>query len=621
MLTELRRLGDEVLLEWPEGEPLNIVTEAHSSALRVNVTSSDEWLRADVSLEVEPGHVVKLRELLALLSSAKGRFVELEGDRVLALTENVKRKLERLAQLGTLRQNRIDVHALAAPNLANWLEDLEGNGPSRARELLAPRLERFEEAQLLTPDPCRTLEAELRDYQLEGYRWMSRLIHWGAGPLLADDMGLGKTVQVLSVLLDEATRGPALVVAPTSVCGHWEDQARRFAPALKVHRFGDRDRQTQLDALGPGDVLIASYGLLQREIERLAKISFRAAVLDEAQAIKNPQSQRAQAACALDAQIRIISTGTPIENHLGELWSLMQFANAGLLGSLKHFERRFARPIQEHGDRHAADALRQLVRPFILRRTKSEVLDELPPKTEIDFKVQLSAEESALYESIRQEAEEQIGESVPAGQQRIQILTALTRLRQAACHPSLVGGSGVTGVTAAATSAKHETLLALVDELRDGGHRALVFSQFVKHLDLVRGLLDKRQIPYQYLDGSTPARQRQARVAAFQQGEGDLFLISLRAGGTGLNLTAADYVIHLDPWWNPAVETQASDRAHRIGQSRPVTVCRLIAEGTVEERILSLHGSKRHTAEQLLDGTNQSGPLDMATLKSLLEQV
>ena len=621
MLTELRRLGDDVLLEWPEGEPLNIVAEAHSSALRVNVTSSDEWLRADVSLEVERGHVVKLRELLALLSSAQGRFVELEGDRVLALTENVKRKLERLAQLGTLRKNGVDVHALAAPNLASWLEDLEGNGPSRARELLAPRLERFEEAQALSPDPCRTLEAELRDYQLEGYRWMRRLIHWGAGPLLADDMGLGKTVQALSVLLDEATHGPALVVAPTSVCSHWGDQARRFAPALNVLHFGDGDRQAQLDALGCGDVLIASYGLLQREIERLAKVSFRVAVLDEAQAIKNPQSQRAQAACALDAQIRIISTGTPIENHLGELWSLMQFANAGLLGSLKHFERRFARPIQEHGDRHAAEALRQLVRPFILRRTKSEVLDELPPKTEIDLKVQLSPEESALYESIRQEAAEQIGESVPAGQQRIQILTALTRLRQAACHPSLVGGPDVLRATAAATSAKHETLLALVDELRDGGHRALVFSQFVKHLDLVRGLLDKRQIPYQYLDGSTPARQRQARVDAFQQGEGDLFLISLRAGGTGLNLTAADYVIHLDPWWNPAVETQASDRAHRIGQSRPVTVYRLIAEGTVEERILSLHGSKRQTAEQLLDGTNQSGPLDMATLKSLLEQV
>ena len=617
LLTELRRLGDRVLLEWPEGEPLTIVSEPSASALRVKVTSSDEWLRADVSLEVEPGHVIELRELLSLLSSTQGRFVELEGDRVLALTENVKQKLERLAHLGSLKKNHVDVHALAAPNLATWLEDLEGDGPSRARVLLEPRLERFREAQTLAPDPCRTLEAELRDYQIEGYRWMRRLIHWGAGPVLADDMGLGKTVQVLSVLLDEAPRGPALVVAPTSVCSHWEDQARRFAPALIVHRFGEGDREAQLDVLGPGDVLISSYGLLQREVERLSKTPFRTAVLDEAQAIKNAQSQRAQAACALDAKIRIISTGTPIENHLGELWSLMQFTNPGLLGSLKHFEKRFARPIQEQGDRRAADALRQLVRPFILRRTKSQVLDELPAKTEIDLKVQLSADESAFYEAIRQEAQDKIDEPAPPGQQRFQILSALTRLRQAACHPSLAGATGVNG---AGASAKHQTLLALVDELRDGGHRALVFSQFVKHLALVRGLLDERGISYQYLDGGTPARQRAERVDAFQRGEGDLFLISLRAGGTGLNLTAADYVIHLDPWWNPAVETQASDRAHRIGQTRPVTVYRLIAEGTVEERILSLHGSKRHTAEQLLDGTDKTGPIDMATLRSLLEQ-
>jgi SNF2 family DNA or RNA helicase len=291
---------------------------------------------------------------------------------------------------------------------------------------------------------------------------------------------------------------------------------------------------------------------------------------------------------------------------------LFEFANPGLFGSAARFERTFARPIQERGDRRALDVLRQLVRPFILRRTKAEVLEQLPEKTEITLRVELAAEERAIYEAIRREALDAIDATADPGKRRMVIFTMLTRLRQAACHPRLVHPEH------ASTSSKHETLLSLVDELRDGRHRALVFSQFVEHLRLVREALDARGIPHLYLDGSTPASQRPELVRRFQAGEGDLFLISLRAGGTGLDLTGADYVVHLDPWWNPAVETQASDRAHRIGQRRPVTIYRLVAAGTIEERILAMHGEKRETAERLLDGTSSAAHLDVDALRELI---
>ncbi len=616
LLTEFHRLGERIVVHWPDGQPLTLVGEQDTPSLRVRVTTTGDWFGADASLEVAPGEVLSMRELLRLFATAKGRFVELGGDRILALTESVRAKLERLGQLGSLgkKSGRVEIHPLAAPSLAAWLDGLEvkhvaSAGVSRA---LDERLRRVEEAGALNPRPPRGLQTELRDYQLEGYRWMSRLAHWGGGPLLCDDMGLGKTIQLLALLLERAPGGPALLVAPTSVAAHWVEQCERFAPALRVVRFGAGERARQLAELGPGDVLLMTYGLLQRESDALSATTFHTAVLDEAQAIKNADSQRARAAHALDARLRVASTGTPVENHLGELWSLMHFANPGLLGNAKHFTERFARPIAEHGDRRAADALRQLTRPFILRRTKGQVLDELPEKTEITLTVELGPEEAALYEAIRQQASAEFLKAGPPGTRRMEILTVLTRLRQAACHPRLLGRDFPM------ESAKHEALFALVEELRDSGHRALVFSQFVAHLDLVREGLERRGVSYQYLDGSTPAAERGRRVEAFQRGDGDLFLISLRAGGTGLNLTAADYVIHLDPWWNPAVEAQASDRAHRIGQTRPVTVYRLVATGTVEERILALHGKKRATAEDLLDGTSSGASVDLETLVHLL---
>jgi SNF2 family DNA or RNA helicase len=339
-------------------------------------------------------------------------------------------------------------------------------------------------------------------------------------------------------------------------------------------------------------------------------------ILDEAQAIKNMDTKRSRAAMGLDADFRIVMTGTPMENHLGELWNLFQFINPGLLGSLDAFQHRFAIPVERDNNREARTRLKRLIQPFILRRTKSEVLEELPSRTEVTLHVQLSKEEAALYEKLRREALLELAreDSKGRGPQHLRILAELMRLRRACCHPALVWPEG--NLPGSKLALFNET----IDNLLENRHRVLVFSQFVDHLSILRRELDRKSISYQYLDGRTPARERKRRVNDFQAGEGEVFLISLRAGGTGLNLTAADYVIHMDPWWNPAVEDQASDRAHRIGQERPVTIYRLVTAGTIEEKIVELHKSKRDLADSLLEGADLSSKLSAQDLLDLLRE-
>jgi SNF2 family DNA or RNA helicase len=316
----------------------------------------------------------------------------------------------------------------------------------------------------------------------------------------------------------------------------------------------------------------------------------------------------------LRGDFKLITTGTPIENHLGELWNLFRFINPGLLGSLESFDRRFATPIEKYGDKTAREQLKKLVRPFLLRRTKNQVLAELPPRTEILVPIELSVEEKAFYEALRRRALEKLSESdSTAGAKHLQVLAEIMKLRRACCHPQLVAPDlDLAG-------SKLSRFGEILDDLLDNQHKALVFSQFVDHLHLLEQYLQQRSIRYQYLDGSTPAKARQTRVDAFQRGEGELFLISLKAGGVGLNLTAADYVIHMDPWWNPAVEDQASDRAHRMGQQRPVTIYRMIAKNTIEEKIVALHGQKRDLADSLLDGADISGKMSADDLLSLMK--
>ncbi len=585
---ELLEALRDVPLEWPEGAALKLRAAKEALELRVSTTNED-WFSVQGNLQLDDGRSLSLSKLLELVANARGRFVALGEGEYLALTEELRRQLDDLRAVTDGKKER--VHPLAA----QALQDLPGD------EAWERHKARIAAARAVEPKIPRTLEAELRSYQEDGVRWMLRLAALGAGACLADDMGLGKTVQTIAVLLARSSGGPALVVAPTSVCPNWLDEAARFAPTLVVHQLPARDRAKFLAGLGPRDVLVASYGVL----EELGKRRWHTVVLDEAQAIKNASTQRSKSAQKLESDFRVITTGTPVENHLGELWNLFNFLNPGLLGTHQSFQRRF-----NTDDPAARHRLRRVVGPFLLRRTKSQVLKELPPRTDITLHVELPQEERELYEGLRQDALERLNEQSDP----MSVLAGLTRLRRACCHPELVApGCGLPG-------AKLTAVLELIEELRDNRHRALVFSQFVDVLQIVRSALESAGVTYQYLDGSTPMPERKARVDAFQGGEGDLFLISLKAGGFGLNLTAADYVIHLDPWWNPAVEDQASDRAHRIGQERPVTVYRVVAQDTVEEKIVALHAHKRELAEHLLEEGSQAAGLSTRELIRLLSE-
>jgi len=616
LLVELHACTMPHTIEWPEGKRMLAGPPASANRLSLTVRAKREWFDVKGEIAVDEDAVIDMGEVLERIDQAVGRFIPLADGRYLALNQHFLTQLRRLRAVaeegrgGTLHLNGLA--AMAVDDLIG--EAARVDGDSRWQETRT-RLAAAGRHQPVLPS---TLEAELRDYQLEGFHWLSRLAHWGVGACLADDMGLGKTLQALAVMLELAPQGPCLVVAPTSVCHTWENEMRRFAPSLSPRRLaGTGDRAALISSAGPLDVVVASYGLLHQEAETLAQVRWRMVVLDEAQAIKNAETRRAQAGLRLEADFRLALTGTPIENRLEELWSLFNFVNPGLLGKLETFRRRFVTAIERDRDAAARQALKALVRPFILRRTKSAVLSELPARTELRLEVEADADERAFYEALRRKALERLAELAdgPPGQRRIHILAELTRLRRACCHPALIDP------TIQLPGAKLTAFLDLVDELIGNRHKALVFSQFVGHLERVRAALDERGIRYQYLDGSTPARDRETRVKAFQAGEGDLFLISLKAGGTGLTLTAADYVIHLDPWWNPAVEDQASDRAHRIGQQRPVTVYRLVMKDTVEEGILALHKDKRDLAADVLEEGEAAGRLSEEDLLALFRGV
>ncbi len=610
LLLELQAYTGPVSVEWPEGKALR-VSPLTPDKLQLQVKQDRDWFSVDGSATVDEGLVLDMRFLLDRLGRAQGRFVPLDDGRFVALTRQMQAQLGRLAAVSEPSRAGRRVHALGAPALDAVLEEA---GEVKADAAWTRHVARIRAAEGWTPRLPPTLQAELRDYQVEGFAWMSRLARWGAGACLADDMGLGKTVQAIAVILDHAEAGPCLVVAPTSVCPNWQAEVARFAPTLATHRLSAAsDRAALIAGLGPRDVLVCSYGLLHGEAELLGGRSWQVAVLDEAQAIKNADSKRAQASQGLQAGFRLALSGTPVENDLDELWSLFNFVNPGLLGSREGFGKRFALPIERDRDASARQALRSLIRPFLLRRTKAAVLSELPPRTEQTVQVEMGEAEHAFYEAMRQRALENIAAlDAPTGKRKIHILAEITRLRRACCNPALIDPA------AGVPSGKLDAFLDLVDELVRNRHRALVFSQFVGHLGLVRAALDARGVRYEYLDGSTPSAERERRVAAFQAGGAELFLISLRAGGTGLNLTAADYVVHLDPWWNPAVEDQASDRAHRIGQERPVTIYRLIMQDSIEERIVRLHRDKRDLASELLEGAETSARLSEEELLDLI---
>lgn len=612
LLLELQSLPDDVIIEWPEGERLTVSPPAELNQFLLTVKERNNWFEMNGTLKLNDSLVLDMRTLLELAQTNTSRFIPLGHGHFLALSRELRKRLDEIAAFAELRKTTIRLHPLAALALEDFTN---GVGDLRTDERWQEQQNRLKEAQEYEPTLPSTFKAVLRDYQLTGFNWLARLANWGVGACLADDMGLGKTIQALALALARAEQGPTLVVAPTSVCPNWQEEASRFAPTFRVVVFGGRQRKKMLAELGPFDLLICSYGLLQQESALLATRNWETIILDEAQAIKNFITKRSRAAMLLQGKFKMVTTGTPIENHLTELWNLFQFINPGLLGSLNQFNQRFAVPIERGNDSEARKKLKKLISPFILRRLKSQVLEELPERTEILLQVEMEEKEAALYAALRQRALENLRQAGgPPGKRSLQILAEIMKLRRACCNPRLVLPD--TDIP----SAKLTLFAKLVDELRENGHKALVFSQFVDHLSLVREHLDHKGIAYRYLDGSTPSKERQRQVQDFQAGHGDLFLISLKAGGVGLNLTAADYVIHLDPWWNPAVEDQASDRAHRIGQKHPVTIYRLVAKNTIEEKIVHLHHEKRALADSLLEGTDVSHAMNPADLLRLLKE-
>jgi SNF2 family DNA or RNA helicase len=474
------------------------------------------------------------------------------------------------------------------------------------------------------------LRAQLRPYQEQGVAWLQRLRAHGVGGVLADDMGLGKTLQTIAHLCAEhdPTRGahaarpqPSLIIAPTSVVSNWRRELARFAPGLRAVVLYGKDRHRRRAELASCDVVVTSYSLLLRDFDAISAARWHCVVLDEAQAIKNPRSRVTQLAKALQCAQRICLSGTPIENTVQELWSLLDFAAPGVLGSEEQFRHFFRVPIEQQRDEQRLAALRAQVAPYVLRRMKEHVATELPPRTDLVRAVELRGKQRELYESIRVAVHEKVRSALRKkglSASTVTILAALTRLRQLCCDPRLLGGEPARAVQ---ESAKYELLMRLVPEQLAQGRRILIFSQFATMLGLIARGLREQKIDHCALTGATIDRDRPVR--AFQGGDVGVFLISLKAGGTGLNLTRADTVIHYDPWWNPAAQDQATDRAHRIGQQNPVFVHSLIAAGSVEERMLELQQRKRRLANAVVSAGAQAalglGEAEVEHLLSPLE--
>ena len=500
-----------------------------------------------------------------------------------------------------LRLPRADAARLSALDQGLGLK-WQGGEQLRA---FAQRLQTLAEHSVAAP---QGLQAELRPYQLHGLNWMQSLCELQVGGVLADDMGLGKTLQTLAHILSEKQAGrlshPALIVMPTSLIPNWQDEAARFTPSLRVLTLHGSQRRSLFKLIDSHDIVLTTYALLPRDLKSLAAQPYRLLILDEAQNIKNPRSKAALAASQLQAGQRLCLTGTPLENHLGELWSLFNFLMPGWLGDAKSFTRDYRTPIEKQGNQQRLAHLRGRIKPFVLRRKKEQVARELPLKTEITHWVELTAAQRDRYETLRLAMDKKVRDEIARqglARSQIVILEAPLRLRQACCDLRLLGDDGAE--LKSSDSGKLSALLDMLEELVDEGRRVLLFSQFTSMLALIENELQARKIGYGKLTGST--QDRRTPVKQFQAGEFPVFLISLKAGGSGLNLTAADTVIHFDPWWNPAAEAQASDRAYRIGQDKPVFVYKLIARGSVEEKIQHLQNIKANLAEGVLEGGGQ----------------
>ena len=597
--------------------------------------SGIDWFEFDVGVSVDGQRINVLPQIIHLLKAApddadsdffdleegdhQTLFVALEDGRLLPLPyARLKPILAALHELFwadlTVNGEKLGFSRARAAELAALEELVAGAGIAwSGGEALCVLGQRLRATGSPTEHPApEGFAATLRPYQGQGYSWMRFLGETGLGGVLADDMGLGKTVQTLAHILAEKLDGhdrPSLVVAPTSLMANWRTEAERFAPALKLLTLHGSDRKARFDAVPGHDLVLTTYALLPRDRDVLLAQPWHAVIVDEAQNVKNPDTNAARILRQLDARQRFCLTGTPVENHLGELWALMDFLNPGLLGDRRHFARAFRVPIEKNGDAGRRQVLAKRVRPFLLRRTKAQVATELPPKTEIIEHVEMEAGQSAIYEAVRLTMHRKVREAITAkglDRSRIIILDALLKLRQVCCDPRLVKLPSVK--KSGAGSAKLVRLMEMLTELVEEGRRVLLFSQFTSMLTLIEERLAAADIAFVKITGDV--RDRATPVERFQAGEVPVFLISLKAGGTGLNLTAADTVILYDPWWNPAVEAQAVDRSHRIGQEKPVFVHRLVMLKTIEEKMLELQRRKGALAAGLFD-PEAGGPLNI----------
>jgi superfamily II DNA or RNA helicase len=549
-------------------------------------------------------------DYLIKLPLGEGRFLELPFERLKPL-------IRLLLQYGIRSSNQADEELRLSRYQLLFMQEAEEamattaarwQGTDELRRMLTLLLSSTHQPNCAPP---LRLQATLRDYQYEGFSWLHRLRMSRFGGVLADDMGLGKTIQTLALLQSEKEANrlnrASLIIAPTSVIGNWLQESKRFTPELRVLVYHGNDRHK--DNFDDYDLVISTYGLVQRDKRRFVAYNFYYLILDEAHFIKNTRTKTRQVIQQFKATHRLCLTGTPLENHLGELWSLFHFLMPGLLGDRTQFRKFFRNPIEKHQDDERREILSRRIQPFLLRRTKNEVARELPPKTEMTNMIHLVDAQRDLYEAIRMTTEQEVRQAIAKqglGKSHFILLDALLKLRQICCDPRLL--SLPEASMAHHCSAKLDACMELLDNLMQEGRSVLVFSQFTSMLKLIEEKLVARRYPYLKLTGQT--RDRQAVVSAFQEGQAPIFLISLKAGGIGLNLTQADTVIHYDPWWNPAVEDQATDRSHRIGQQRPVFVYRLITKGTVEEAMLTMQTKKRQLFQSLLSSDAVKNPLN-----------
>lgn len=598
--------------EWPEGTPMKFRGTISAEDIDIQVKSNVEWFSVEGIVRIG-GMNHSLESLIRnCCNSTFQNYIKISDDEFVRISDKLKKHIALLETFPTeKKKKKVPKYQMGA--LANVLKKLHYHSDKAYTSFM----EKTKSAFALHAEVPPTLNATLRPYQKEGFQWLCRLNAWGAGACLADDMGLGKTLQMLAFLLYKAAEGPSLVVAPKSVIQNWMSEAKRFTPTLHTILLNEEtNRHQAIKDSKKDDVVLCTYGLLTTEGELLEKKEWNVICLDEAHQIKNRQTAASHAAMQLHAGYRVILTGTPLQNNLSELWNLFQFINPGLLNTWPVFRDSFVAvpPDEEH-----REMLKDLTQPFILRRTKHEVLQDLPEKTILTHMVEQTDKELEVYEEMRRLTEIKFkdkktrAERNEAKELRMNFFTELMKLRQAACSMRLV----YTGWKE--QSSKIEELMNLLDDIVcNEENNVIIFSQFTSFLEMVKPEFKKRNWDFLYLDGQTPMDKRKEIVVKFQKGESRIFLSSLKAGGLGINLTAANYVILLDPWWNPAIENQAMDRAHRIGQKREVTVIRLITCQTIEEKILRLHERKQELSDEILDGTSDSWQL---TYEDILDMV